>query len=151
MVSKKYLLCYKNITFLNFYSIQKSDLYCFYRVAIFIYTFVTVFLKLIYIFLFHVVSKTQEFKLQLKLLQAFPNLIESLDLDGKHLNEISEIVSLYLSNEQPKDLQCLAIGYFDKLRNYNSSLIYLIVIKKSHLKTYKDNVKYILKQSFDIE
>ncbi|TMW49652.1 hypothetical protein DOY81_005256 [Sarcophaga bullata] len=97
------------------------------------------------------IAKTQEFKLQLKLLKAFPNLIESLDLDGKHLNEISEIVSLYLSNEQPKDLQCLAIGYFNKLRNYNSSLIYLIVIKKSHLKTYKDNVKYILKKSFDIE
>lgn len=98
-----------------------------------------------------VFRKTQEYKLQLKLLQEFPNLIENLDLDGKHLNDISEIVSLYLSNEQPKDLQCRAIAYFNKLKTYNSSLIYLIVIKKSHLKLYKDNVQYILKQSFSID
>lgn len=106
----------------------------------------------IFFFLFSVftLSQTQEYKLQLKLLQEFPNLIESLDLDGKHLNDISEIIALYLSKDQPKDLQTEAIAYFKKLRNYNGPLIYLIAIKKSHLKMFEDNVRTIL-ESFKVK
>ncbi|XP_023292391.2 uncharacterized protein LOC111675781 [Lucilia cuprina] len=92
--------------------------------------------------------QTQEYKLQLKLLEAFPNLIKCLDLDGKHLNDISEIISIYLSKEQPKDLQIQAIEYFRVLRHYNGPLIYLIVIKKSHLKMFQDNIRTII-ESFN--
>lgn len=82
--------------------------------------------------------------MQLKLLEAFPNLIVCLDLDGKHLNDISEIVSLYLSNDQPKELQRHAVSFFKTLHLYNGPMVYLIIIKKSHLKLYEDNVKNIL-------
>ncbi|KAM7364631.1 telo2 interacting protein 1 [Cochliomyia hominivorax] len=94
--------------------------------------------------------QTQEYKLQLKLLKEFPSLIEYLDLDGKHLNEISEIISLYLSNDQPKPLQNEAILYYKKLQHYNGPLIYLILVKKSHLKIYQDNVRTIL-ESFQVK
>lgn len=96
-------------------------------------------------------SQTQEYKLQLKLLQEFPKLIECLDLDGKHLNEISEIISLYLSMEQPKELQNQAIQYYRQLCHYNGPLIYLIVVKKSHLKLYEHNIHTILSESFGIK
>lgn len=86
----------------------------------------------------------------MKLLREFPNLIECLDLDGKHLNEISEIIAIYLSEAQPKDLQKQAIEYFKKLQHYNGPLIYLIIIKKSHMKAYEINVRTIL-ESFDIK
>lgn len=71
-------------------------------------------------------------------------------MDGKHLNEISEIIALYLSKDQPKDLQTEAIKYFKKLRNYNGPVIYLVVIKKSHLKMFEDNVRTVL-ESFKIK
>uniref|UniRef100_A0A1I8N890 Uncharacterized protein n=1 Tax=Musca domestica TaxID=7370 RepID=A0A1I8N890_MUSDO len=88
-----------------------------------------------------ITAQTQEYKLQLKLLEAFPNLIVCLDLDGKHLNDILEIVSLYLSNDQPKELQRHAVSFFKTLHLYNGPMVYLIIIKKSHLKLYEDNVK----------
>ncbi|XP_061395099.1 uncharacterized protein LOC133330709 [Musca vetustissima] len=91
-----------------------------------------------------ITAQTQEYKLQLKLLDSFPNLIVCLELDGKHLNDISEIVSLYLSKDQPKELQRHAISYFTQLYSYNGPMMYLIIITKSHLKLYEDNIKNIL-------
>lgn len=78
-------------------------------------------------------------------MQAFPNFVECLNLDEKHLSEISEIVVLYLAEEQPRELQNLARGYFEKLRNYNGPLLYLVIIKKSHLKQFANNVGCIMK------
>ncbi|XP_073816229.1 telo2 interacting protein 1 isoform X2 [Musca autumnalis] len=91
-----------------------------------------------------ITAQTQEYKLQLKLLDSFPNLIVCLDLDGKHLNDISEIISLYLSKEQPHELQRYAASFFTKLHLHNGPMMYLIISKKSHLKLYEDNVKQIL-------
>lgn len=78
------------------------------------------------------------------LLENFANLIESLQIDGKHLNDIAEIVSLYLAKEQPKELQELAIKFYLRLRLYNAPLAYMIVLKKAHITNHKDNAEKVL-------
>lgn len=91
-------------------------------------------------------SGTQSYKMQVKLLQEFANLIISLNIDGRHVNEISEIVSSYLSNEQCQELQTAAVNYFIKLHYYNGPLIYLVLLKKSHLKHFRKNVATIFNE-----
>ncbi|KAL9900536.1 telo2 interacting protein 1 [Glossina fuscipes fuscipes] len=89
---------------------------------------------------------TQSYKMKVKLLQEFANLIISLNIDGRHVNEISEIVSLYLSNEQCQDLQTAAVTYFMKLHHFNGPMIYLVLLKKAHLKHYQKNVATIFNE-----
>uniref|UniRef100_A0A1A9UFI4 Uncharacterized protein n=1 Tax=Glossina austeni TaxID=7395 RepID=A0A1A9UFI4_GLOAU len=89
---------------------------------------------------------TQSYKMQVKLLQEFANLVISLNIDGRHVNEISEIVSSYLSNEQCQELQTAAVNYFIKLHNYNGPLIYLVLLKKAHLKHFHKNVTTIFNE-----
>nr|XP_014092507.2 uncharacterized protein LOC106619061 [Bactrocera oleae] len=91
-----------------------------------------------------ITAHTQEYKLQVILLENFANLIESLQIDGKHLNDIAEIVSLYLAKEQPKELQELAIKFYLRLRLYNAPLAYMIVLKKAHITNHKDNAEKVL-------
>uniref|UniRef100_A0A0K8W408 TELO2-interacting protein 1 n=2 Tax=Bactrocera latifrons TaxID=174628 RepID=A0A0K8W408_BACLA len=91
-----------------------------------------------------ITAHTQEYKLQVILLEHFANVIESLQIDGKHLNDIAEIVSLYLAKEQPKELQELAIQFYLRLRLYDGPLAYMIVLKKAHISNYKDNAETVL-------
>ncbi|XP_050331335.1 uncharacterized protein LOC126760036 [Bactrocera neohumeralis] len=91
-----------------------------------------------------ITAHTQEYKLQVILLEHFANLIESLQIDGKHLNDIAEIVSLYLAKEQPKELQELAIQFYLRFRLYDGPLAYMIVLKKAHISNYKDNAEKVL-------
>ncbi|XP_013105335.1 TELO2-interacting protein 1 homolog [Stomoxys calcitrans] len=91
-----------------------------------------------------ITAHTQEYKLQLKLLNNFPSLIAALNLDGRYLNEISETIALYLSKQQPEELQIKALMFFTTLRSHNGPLIYSVAAKKSHLNSYEENVRRIL-------
>lgn len=83
---------------------------------------------------------TQEYKLQLKLLQHLPAFIRSLQLDGRHLYDLLSIVALYLSQEQPKELQALAVMAYQNLASYNGPFVYVMLLQRAHLKDYKANV-----------
>ncbi|XP_067626325.1 TELO2-interacting protein 1 homolog isoform X2 [Eurosta solidaginis] len=92
-----------------------------------------------------ITAQTQEHKLQVILLKSFANLIESIQIDGKHLNEIVESVSLYLAKEQPKDLQALAVQFYESLYSYNGPLAYMTLVKRAHIINYKDNVDKVFR------
>ncbi|XP_053946965.1 uncharacterized protein LOC128855805 [Anastrepha ludens] len=98
-----------------------------------------------------ITAQTQEFKLQRILLANFANLIESIQIDGRHLNEIAESVSLYLANEQPKELQELAIQFYKILHLYDGPLAYMVVVQKAHISNYKENAEKVLKNLFKTE
>lgn len=83
---------------------------------------------------------TQEYKLQVKLLQHLPAFIRSLRLDGRHLYDLLSIVALYLSQEQPKELQALAVQAYQNLAAYNGPFVYVMLLQRAHLKDYKANV-----------
>uniref|UniRef100_A0A1A9ZGB2 TTI1 C-terminal TPR domain-containing protein n=1 Tax=Glossina pallidipes TaxID=7398 RepID=A0A1A9ZGB2_GLOPL len=53
---------------------------------------------------------TQSYKMQVKLLHEFANLIISLNIDGCQVNEISETVPSYLCNDQCQKLQTAALS-----------------------------------------
>ncbi|XP_060650759.1 uncharacterized protein LOC132787610 [Drosophila nasuta] len=88
-------------------------------------------------------APTQEYKLQLKLLQHLPAFIRSLQIDGKHLHDLLSIVALYLSQAQPKEMQQLAAEVFHKLFDYNGPFVYVTLLQRAHLKDYKTNVNDI--------
>lgn len=87
---------------------------------------------------------TQEYKLQLKLLKHLADFIRSLQLDGRHLYDLLSIVTLYLSQEQPKELQDLAVQVYQNLATYNGPFLYATMLQHAHLKNYKSNVNVIL-------
>ncbi|KAH8306290.1 hypothetical protein KR018_006183 [Drosophila ironensis] len=89
-------------------------------------------------------AKTQEFKLQLKLLQCLADFILGLQIDGKHLHELLSTVALYLSQVQPPELQALAKQCFLQLVPYNGPFLYVTLLQRAHLKDYKANVDQIL-------
>ncbi|KAH8407125.1 hypothetical protein KR222_007566 [Zaprionus bogoriensis] len=88
---------------------------------------------------------TQEYKLQLKLLQHLAEFILSLQLDGKHLYELLTIVALYLSREQPAELQTLAVQIYRDLSAYNGPFVYVTLLQRAHLKDYKANVDVLFR------
>ncbi|XP_017074744.2 TELO2-interacting protein 1 homolog [Drosophila eugracilis] len=87
--------------------------------------------------------KTQEYKLQLKLLQSLADFILGLQIDGKHLHELMSTVVLYLSQAQPQDLQTPAREFFLKLVPYNGPFVYVTLLQRAHLKDYQANVSQI--------
>lgn len=89
---------------------------------------------------------TQEYKLQLKLLQHLPTFIRSLQLDGRHLYDLLSIVALYLSQEQPKELQALAVQAYQNLASYNGPFVYVMLLQRAHLKDYKANVDGLFRE-----
>ncbi|XP_012155048.1 uncharacterized protein LOC101451495 [Ceratitis capitata] len=95
-----------------------------------------------------IAAHTQEYKLQLILLENFANLIACLQIDGKHVYEIAETISLYLAKEQPCELQELAVQFYLKLHQYNGPLSYITVLKKAHIGSYKDNAEKVLTNIF---
>ncbi|CAD6992746.1 unnamed protein product [Ceratitis capitata] len=95
-----------------------------------------------------IAAHTQEYKLQLILLENFANLITCLQIDGKHLYEIAETVSVYLAKEQPCELQELAVQFYLKLHQYNGPFSYITVLKKAHICSYKDNAEKVLTNIF---
>ncbi|XP_036323693.1 uncharacterized protein LOC118737353 [Rhagoletis pomonella] len=88
--------------------------------------------------------QTQEYKLQVILLENLANLIQSIQIDGKHLNEIAENVSLYLAKEQPRELQDSAVKFYHSLYLYNGPLTYMVVLKKAHISNYRENAEKVL-------
>ncbi|KAH8347101.1 hypothetical protein KR059_005208 [Drosophila kikkawai] len=89
-------------------------------------------------------AKTQEYKLQLKLLQSLADFILGLQIEGKHLHELMSTAALYLAQEQPPELQTLARQFFLELAVYNGPFVYVTLLQRAHLKDYKDNVNQIL-------
>lgn len=87
---------------------------------------------------------TQEYKLQLKLLKHLADFIRSLQLDGRHLYDLLSIVALYLSQEQPKELQDLAVQVYQNLASYNCPFVYVTMLQRAHLSNYKSNVDLLL-------
>ncbi|XP_030369469.1 uncharacterized protein LOC115620397 [Scaptodrosophila lebanonensis] len=87
---------------------------------------------------------TQEYKLQLKLLKHLPSFIQSVQLDGKHLHELLGIVALYLSQTQPKELQTLAVQFYQGLMPYNAPFVYVTLLPRAHLQDYKANVSELV-------
>lgn len=53
-----------------------------------------------------------------------PEVIQNLKLDDKHLLLLVEAVLIYLSKDQLPLLQDLSKQFFNRLRLYNSPLIY---------------------------
>ncbi|KAH8311472.1 hypothetical protein KR044_006502 [Drosophila immigrans] len=89
-------------------------------------------------------APTQEYKLQLKLLQNLAAFIRSLQIDGKHLHDLLSIVVLYLSQSQPREMQQLAAQVFQNLFDYNGPFVYVTLLQRAHLNDYKTNVNEIL-------
>ncbi|KAH8381648.1 hypothetical protein KR093_010238 [Drosophila rubida] len=89
-------------------------------------------------------ASTQEYKLQLKLLQNLAAFIQSLQIQGKHLHDLLSIVALYLSQTQPKEMQQLAAQVFENLFDYNGPFVYVTLLQRAHLNDYKTNVNAIL-------
>lgn len=89
-------------------------------------------------------AKTQEYKLQLKLLQSLADFILGLQIEGKHLHELMSTVALYLAQAQPPELQTLARQFFLQLAVYNGPFVYVTLLQRAHLKDYKANVNQIL-------
>ncbi|KAH8386317.1 hypothetical protein KR200_010152 [Drosophila serrata] len=89
-------------------------------------------------------AKTQEYKLQLKLLQSLADFILGLQIEGKHLHELMSTAALYLAQEQPPELQSLARQFFLELAVYNGPFVYVTLLQRAHLKDYKVNVSQIL-------
>ncbi|KAM8706614.1 hypothetical protein ACLKA7_010818 [Drosophila subpalustris] len=90
-------------------------------------------------------APTQEYKLQLKLLQHLAPFIRSLQIDGKHLHDLLTIAALYLSQGQPKEMQDLAVQVFLNLFTYNGPFVYVTLLQRAHLKDYKTNVNEVLR------
>lgn len=90
-------------------------------------------------------APTQEYKLQLKLLQHLAPFIRSLQIDGKHLHDLLTIAALYLSQGQPKEMQELAVQVFLNLFTYNGPFVYVTLLQRAHLKDYKTNVDEVLR------
>lgn len=88
-------------------------------------------------------ASTQEYKLQLKLLQDLPTVIRSLQIEGKHLHDLLNTVASYLSQAQPKELQELAVQFYEDLSTYNGPFVYVSLLHRAHLKDYKINVNKI--------
>lgn len=88
-------------------------------------------------------ASTQEYKLQLKLLHDLAPVIRSLQIEGKHLHDLLNIVVLYLSQAQPKELQELAVQFYENLVTYNGPFVYVTLLQRAHLKDYKLNVDKI--------
>ncbi|KAH8242933.1 hypothetical protein KR032_003130 [Drosophila birchii] len=89
-------------------------------------------------------AKTQEYKLQLKLLQSLADFILGLQIEGKHLHELMSTAALYLAQEQPPELQTLARQFFIELAVYNGPFVYVTLLQRAHLKGHKANVNQIL-------
>lgn len=90
-------------------------------------------------------TPTQEYKLQLKLLQHLAPFIRSLQIVGKHLHDLLTIVALYLSQGQPKEMQELAVQVFLNLFTYNGPFVYVTLLQRAHLKDYKTNVNEVFR------
>ncbi|XP_017057625.1 uncharacterized protein LOC108098931 [Drosophila ficusphila] len=88
-------------------------------------------------------AQTQEYKLQLKLLQSLADFILGLQIEGKHLHELMSTVVLYLSQTQPQELQTPAREFFIQLVSYNGPFIYVTLLQRAHLKDYQANVSQI--------
>ncbi|XP_001358594.3 TELO2-interacting protein 1 homolog [Drosophila pseudoobscura] len=88
-------------------------------------------------------AQTQEYKLQLLLLQSLGDLILGLQLEGKHLHDLLTTVALYLSQAQPPELQTLARKFFLQLAVYNGPFVYVTLLQRAHLKDSKTNVSQI--------
>ncbi|KAH8276328.1 hypothetical protein KR026_012133 [Drosophila bipectinata] len=89
-------------------------------------------------------AKTQEYKLQVKLLQSLSDFIISLQIDGKQFHELLSTIVLYLSQEQPQELQALAKDCILHLVPYNGPFLYVTLLQRAHLKDYKNSVSQIL-------
>lgn len=89
-------------------------------------------------------AKTQEYKLQVKLLQSLSDFIIGLQIDGKHFHELLSTVVIYLSQEQPAELQALAKDCILQLVSYNGPFLYVTLLKRAHLKDYMNSVSQIL-------
>ncbi|XP_017117471.1 TELO2-interacting protein 1 homolog [Drosophila elegans] len=87
--------------------------------------------------------QTQEYKLQLKLLQSLADFILGLQIEGKHLHELMTTVALYLSTVQPPQLQTPAREFFLQLVAYNGPFVYVTLLQRAHLKDYQANVSHI--------
>ncbi|XP_016975679.1 uncharacterized protein LOC108042068 [Drosophila rhopaloa] len=88
-------------------------------------------------------AQTQEYKLQLKLLQSLADFILGLQIEGKHLHELMTTVAIYLSAVQPRELQTSARGFFLQLIAYNGPFVYVTLLQRAHLKDYQANVSHI--------
>ncbi|XP_002054549.3 TELO2-interacting protein 1 homolog [Drosophila virilis] len=88
-------------------------------------------------------APTQEYKLQLQLLRHLASFIRSLQLEGKHLHDLLSIVVLYLSQAQPKEMQALAVEFYENLATYNGPFVYVTLLQRAHLKDYKASIDRI--------
>ncbi|ALC45462.1 CG16908 [Drosophila busckii] len=88
-------------------------------------------------------TPTQEHKLQLKLLQSLAPFIRSLQIEGKPLHELLNVLALYLSQAQPKEMQTLAVKLYQDLVSYNGPFVYVTLLQRAHLNDYKTNISEI--------
>lgn len=95
------------------------------------------------IFLF-IRRQTQEYKLQFKLINTLPEVIQDLNIDDKHLFLMAETVSIYLDKDQLSTLQQLAKQFYIRLFAFNSPLIYGILKARSHIDNYAINIQELL-------
>lgn len=77
---------------------------------------------------------TQNYKLQIELLHNIGPILAHLDVDNKIIEEIMNIVLLYLSKKQPRDLQAEALGFFQSMVDYDMGIV------KEKLLSWKDKI-----------
>lgn len=101
-----------------------------------------------FIWKFSIIRLSQEYKLQVKLLDTLPDVVRELEIDDKPLVELIDSVFVYLSKEQLPQLQYLAKRFYLKLRTYNSPLIFAMLKAKRYIDNYSSNVREILKEFY---
>ncbi|XP_050349626.1 TELO2-interacting protein 1 homolog isoform X2 [Nymphalis io] len=62
---------------------------------------------------------SQAYYLQVAIMTSMSNFVIDLMLDGEHLDDAMSCAQIYLSKNQPKPLQMLAVKFFKDILNYN--------------------------------
>ncbi|KAF7277814.1 hypothetical protein GWI33_009231 [Rhynchophorus ferrugineus] len=66
---------------------------------------------------------SQNYKLQLIVLKSAGPVLALLDVDNKHIGDFMDIVFLYLSVKQPKELQMAAVEFIQTIADYDDEFV----------------------------
>ncbi|XP_055385110.1 uncharacterized protein LOC129614501 [Condylostylus longicornis] len=88
-------------------------------------------------------TSTQEFKLQIKLLQTYAEIFINIDASQEYFEETTDIILLYLNVNQPQVLQESAVLYFIDISKYNKPLTYVKLFYYKSKADFKNNIDKI--------